>query len=119
MDFLKEPFWTGSVIAYDMIQWTQPIALLSMADNNAILAVLWLIEVVIVHNNTTGAFSVYGSNKDWAGEGVKSIISASKKIEIELSEQPENNLQEISSISDQQHLIKIGQICCQGYVLSN
>ena len=101
-------FWTGSV-AYDMIQWTQPIALTKQPDNNAILAVLWLIEDFIVHNNTTGTFSVYGSNKDWT-EGVKSILSANKKIEIELSEQPENNHQEISSISDQQHLDKIGQI---------
>ena len=104
----KGAFWTGSV-AYDMIQWTQPIALTKQPDNNAILAVLWLIEDFIVHNNTTGAFSVYGSNKDWT-EGVNSILSANKKIEIELTEQPENNHQEISSISDQQHLDKIGQI---------
>ena len=62
-----------------------------------------------MHNNTTDEFSVYGSNKDWT-EAVKSIVSANKKIEIELTEQPENNHQEICSINDQQHLDKIGQI---------
>ena len=104
----KGAFWAGS-IAYDMIQWTQPIALTKKPEDNTILAVLWLVEDFVIHNNATDNFSVFGSNEVWT-DLVNSILSDNRKIELELPEQPENNNPENSSINDQQHLDIIGQI---------
>ena len=104
----KGAFWAGS-IAYDMIQWTQPITLTNKPEDNTVLAVLWLVEDFIIHNNATDNFSVFGFNEVWT-ESVSSILSDNQEIELELSEQPENKSPESSSINDQQHLDIIGQI---------
>ena len=45
----SEPFWAGC-IAYDMIQYTQPISLDKLPQQNEILAVLWLVENYILHS---------------------------------------------------------------------
>ena len=100
-------FWAGS-IAYDMVQYTQPISLEKLPQQNEILAVLWLVENYILHSVDDGRYSVYGINEQWT-ECVNKVIDK-QDISVTLSEQPANIHQEISSIDDEQHHNTIEQI---------
>lgn len=62
----QRPFWSGS-LAYDLLQWTQPIALQHPPENGSLLCVLWLIERFICETKSSGevhAFALEGD--DWA-----------------------------------------------------
>ena len=100
-------FWAGS-IAYDMIQYTQPISLEKLPQQNEILAVLWLVENYILHSVDDDVYSVYGINEQWT-ECVEKVIDK-QDISVTLSKQPANTHQEISSVDDEQHHDAIEQI---------
>ena len=100
-------FWAGS-IAYDIIQYTQPISLEKLPQQNEILAVLWLVENYILHSIDDDVYSVYGINEQWT-ECVEKVIDK-QDISVTLSKQPVNTHQEISSVDDEQHHDAIEQI---------
>ena len=100
-------FWAGS-IAYDMVQYTQPILLKKLPQQNEILAVLWLVENYILHSVDDDTYSVYGINEQWT-ECVNKVIDK-QDISVTLSKQPANIHQEISSVDDEQHHDTIEQI---------
>ena len=60
----SRPFWSGA-LAYDLVQWTQPLRLQHPPEEGTILAVLWCVEggVVIDHANQTTA--VFGNDDAW------------------------------------------------------
>ena len=63
-EFPPRPFWSGA-LAYDLVQWTQPLRLQHPPEEGAILAVLWCVEggVVIDHTNQTS--TVFGNDAAW------------------------------------------------------
>ena len=103
----SEPFWAGC-IAYDMVQYTQPISFDKLPQQNETLAVLWLVENYILHSIEDDTNSVYGINDRWV-ERVNEVIQK-QNISVTLSNQPENAHQETSSIDDEQHHDAIEQI---------
>ena len=58
------PFWSGA-LAYDLVQWTQPIQLQHPPEEGALLAVLWRIDggIAVDHENDTS--HVFGDHLDW------------------------------------------------------
>tara|TARA_B100000900_G_scaffold414730_1_gene442236 strand:+ start:881 stop:3121 length:2241 start_codon:yes stop_codon:yes gene_type:complete len=58
------PFWSGA-LAYDLVQWTQPLRLQHPPDEGAILAVLWRIDGGVAVDHRTEAIQVFGNNLDW------------------------------------------------------
>ena len=53
--FPQRPFWSGA-LAYDLVQWTQPLRLQHPPKEGAILAALWLIDggLVVDHQEECG-----------------------------------------------------------------
>ena len=64
------PFWSGA-LAYDLVQWTQPIRLQHPPDEGNLLAVLWRIDggIAVDHENDTP--HVFGNNLDWCAAAEK------------------------------------------------
>ena len=100
-------FWAGS-IAYDMVQFTQPISFEKSPKDNDVLAIFWLIENYVIRAVENGEYTVYGTDEQWV-EAVKQIVDE-QKITVTLPLQLENNNQEVSSINDEQHRNSIQEI---------
>ena len=100
-------FWAGS-IAYDMVQFTQPISFEKSPKENDVLAIFWLIENYVIRAVENGEYTVYGTDEQWV-EAVKQIVDE-EKITVTLPLQLENNNQEVSSINDEQHRNSIQEI---------
>ena len=100
-------FWAGS-IAYDMVQFTQPISFEKSPKDNDVLAIFWLIENYVIRALENGEYTVYGTDEQWV-EAVKQIVDE-EKITVTLPLQLENNNQEVSSINDEQHRNSIQEI---------
>ena len=100
-------FWAGS-IAYDMVQFTQPISFEKSPKDNDVLAIFWLIENYVIRAVENGEYTVYGTDEQWV-EAVKQIVDE-EKITVTLPLQLENNNQEVSSINDEQHRNSIQEI---------
>ena len=100
-------FWAGS-IAYDMVQFTQPISFEKSPKDNDVLAIFWLIENYVIRAVENGEYTVYGTDEQWV-EAVKQIVDE-EKITVILPLQLENNNQEVSSINDEQHRNSIQEI---------
>ena len=100
-------FWAGS-IAYDMVQFTQPISFEKSPKDNDVIAIFWLIENYVLRAVENGEYTVYGTDEQWV-EAVKQIVDE-QKITVTLPLQLENNNQEVSSINDEQHRNSIQEI---------
>ena len=100
-------FWAGS-IAYDMVQFTQPISFEKSPKDNDVIAIFWLIENYIIRAVENGEYTVYGTDKQWV-KAVKKIVD-DEKITVSLPLQLENNNEEVSSINDEQHRNSIQEI---------
>ena len=100
-------FWAGS-IAYDMVQFTQPISFEKSPKDNDVLAIFWLIENYVIRALENGEYTVYGTDEQWV-EAVQQIVDE-EKITVTLPLQLENNNQEVSSINDEQHRNSIQEI---------
>ena len=100
-------FWAGS-IAYDMVQFTQPVYFEKSPKENDVIAVFWLIENYVIRDIDSGEYTACGTDEQWV-MNVKKIID-NEKIAITLPLQPENNNQEVSSINDEQHRNSIQEI---------
>jgi len=97
----NKPFWSGS-FAYDMVQWTQPIALQHVPEEGDLLGVLWLIDKYIVHSNEDDLMEVITNNNDWRSL-VENEISQEQR-PFSLIEQPKNDYLEIPSHTDKEHI---------------
>ena len=67
----QRPFWCGAV-AYDMVQWTQPLRLQHPPEENEILTVLWRIENGVLIDRATDQHHVLSSSK-WGHEALKHV----------------------------------------------
>ncbi len=62
--FPRRPFWCGA-LAYDLVQWTQPLQLQHPPTEGTLLAVLWCVNGGIVVENATGNTEVFGNDDEW------------------------------------------------------
>ena len=60
----QRPFWTGA-LAYDLVQWTQPLRLQHPPDEGTILAVLWCVEGGVVIDHANHSSTVFGNEAAW------------------------------------------------------
>ena len=67
------PFWSGA-LAYDLVQWTQPIQLQNPPDEGALLAVLWRIDGGIAVDHEDDTAQVFGNNSDWCAAAEKVLV---------------------------------------------
>ena len=98
----QRPFWSGG-LAYDMLQWTQPIALQNPPQEGSLLAVLWLIDKVVIHDKKTQLFDVFSlAGDEWSGM-VNDLISNFENKPFQPPALPSGEIVEISSHSDEEH----------------
>ena len=64
VDLPSGPFWSGA-LAYDLVQWTQPLRLQHPPDEGALLAVLWCIHAGAVIDHRTDEVRVFGTDGGW------------------------------------------------------
>lgn len=58
------PFWAGA-LAYDLVQWTQPIRLQHPPEEGALLAVLWCVTSGVVVEAASKTITVFGDDEVW------------------------------------------------------
>ena len=63
-EFPHRPFWSGA-LAYDLVQWTQPLRLQHPPEEGAVLAVLWCVESGVVVDHASDATTVFGNDDAW------------------------------------------------------
>ncbi|HIF90412.1 MAG TPA: hypothetical protein EYQ58_02535, partial [Candidatus Poseidoniales archaeon] len=98
----QRPFWSGG-LAYDMLQWTQPIALQNPPQEGSLLAVLWLIDKVVIHDKKTQLLDVFSpADDEWAGM-VNDLISDFENTPFRPPALPDGEIVEMSSHSDKEH----------------
>ena len=75
------PFWSGA-LAYDLVQWTQPLRLQHPPAEGTVLAVLWCIEngVVVDHLNESSA--VFGNDDAWVTKADALPVKADGTVEV-------------------------------------
>ena len=96
------PFWSGG-LAYDMLQWTQPIALQNPPQEGALLAVLWLIDKVIIHDKKTQLMDVFSLADDEWSRMVNIQLSNFENQPFQPPTLPSGDIVETSSHSDEEH----------------
>ena len=70
--FPEAPFWCGG-LAYDLVQWTQPLQLQHPPAEGALLAVLWCVTEGVVVENGTGEARVFGNDEVWCSKAEAAI----------------------------------------------
>ena len=60
----QRPFWSGA-LAYDLVQWTQPIRLQHPPEEGALLAVLWYVDNGVVEDRHSEMVIPFGLNMKW------------------------------------------------------
>ena len=63
-DLPPRPFWSGA-LAYDLVQWTQPLRLQHPPEEGAVLAVLWCVEGGVAIDHANDAVHVFGNDVAW------------------------------------------------------
>jgi len=92
--------WAGA-LAYDLVQWTQPIRLQYQPKEGTILAILWSIDNHIIHNREDNSIEVVG---DWGD------IDVHLEATIPNITPPIQNDSENSSMSDAEHASRVEEI---------
>ena len=103
----QRPFWAGA-LAYDMMQWTQPIQLQHLPDEGELLTILWLVERVVIQEKETGYIQCHSiAGDDWSVRISQNMDPSEVLQPLEkVSSSPET-----SSMTDNQHEIAIEAIC--------
>ena len=95
----QRPFWAGS-LAYDMVQWTLPLRLQHLPDEEELLTILWLVERIVVHEKATDMIRCHALEGDnWCEE--TSQYTGHDSI-LQTLPEPSRSL-ETSSMTDGQH----------------
>ena len=75
------PFWSGA-LAYDLVQWTQPLRLQNPPKEGALLAVLWCITAGVVVDHRTDRPCVFGDEGDWVEQASTCLDWTGEKVAI-------------------------------------
>jgi len=105
----KRPFWSGG-LAYDMLQWTQPIALQNPPQEGSLIAILWLIDKVVIHDKKTQLLDVFSLKDDEWSQMVNDLISDFENTPFQPPALPHGDIIEMSSHSDEEHEIVVNRI---------
>ena len=103
----NKAFWAGS-FAYDMVQWTQPIALQNPPKEGEILAILWLVDKYVVHSKNSDKVEIFSNDEKW--KSLVNNLSLKDNPVKQLPNQPVNEFEELNSHTDQEHMEIIEKI---------
>ena len=93
-------FWSGA-LAYDLVQWTQPIALQHPPEQGEIIAVLWLIERFVVEQKNDSSLHAFDCpDDDWAQQARQEFDNHAPSARGVPSANPHS---ETSNMTDQEH----------------
>lgn len=101
----QRPFWCGA-LAYDMVQWTQPLRLQFPPDEDDLLAVLWRVDNGVLIDRTTELHHVL-TTTGWGVEAHKALQSIDKAPPIPAA--PSNASSEVSH-SSERHVEMINHV---------
>jgi anthranilate synthase len=96
----QRSFWAGA-LAYDLVQWTQPIALQHPPQDGSVLAVLWRVERFVCEQKTTNTMEVFGRKEDPWVKQAEGILSQS--FQWHAPETKENPHPESTNMNDDEH----------------
>ena len=102
----RHPFWAGA-LAYDLVQWTQPLALQYPPQQDEILCILLFVERFVCEEKATGMIQAYALEGDeWADEVLKHTGKRPSLVgPLAINPHPET-----SSMDDQEHRVGIETI---------
>ena len=103
----QRPFWAGA-LAYDMVQWTQPVQLQYLPDEGELLTILWLVERVVIQEKATGIIQKHTLSDDKWGMKITQNMETSESLQSLEKCRPSL---ETSSMTDEQHEQAIEAIC--------
>ncbi|MCH1422526.1 MAG: chorismate-binding protein [Candidatus Poseidoniaceae archaeon] len=95
----QKPFWVGA-LAYDMVQWTQPLRMQNQPNAGEVLTVLWLIERMVIQDRSNESMHVHALPDDNWAEQVAGHLNQYGGLE---ALQPLAQSAETSSLTDGQH----------------
>ena len=75
------PFWSGA-LAYDLVQWTQPLRLQHPPAEGTVLAVLWCIENGVVVDHLNESSGVFGNDDAWVTKADALPVKADGTVEV-------------------------------------
>ena len=101
----KRPFWSGAM-AYDMMQWTQPLLLQYPPEEGALLSILWLIEGGVLHERSTDEVRVFGSESAWSNLTQETLL----RPPIETIQAVPSRQDESTTHSDETHMDNIERV---------
>lgn len=96
----KRPFWSGA-LAYDMVQWTQPIRLQHPPKEDELLTIMWLIDKMLVVNIKTDEMSAVALCDDPWAEECSQYLHYDEPLKVP---SPPAANEEKSSLNDAQHI---------------
>jgi len=81
MSIPERPFWAGA-LAYDMVQWTQPIRLQYPPKEGALLVVMWLIETGVLVDQASQKTTVFGQDSAWVERAENCAIDDHIRVDV-------------------------------------
>ena len=103
----QRPFWAGA-LAYDMVQWTQPVQLQHLPDEDDLLTILWLVERVVIQEKKSGILQYHTLLGDSWGMKIAQNMELTESLPALEKYSPSV---ETSSMTDEQHEQVIESIC--------
>ena len=101
----NNPFWSGAM-AYDMMQWTQPLLLQHPPQEGNLLSILWLVEGGVLHERNNDDIRVFGSNSSWAKLAAEALLSLTPHM---VTNTPESR-HETTTHSNEIHMANIERV---------
>ena len=98
VDLPNGPFWSGA-LAYDLVQWTQPLRLQHPPDEGALLAVLWCIHGGAVVDHEADEVRIFGSDESWCNAAKTCIGEVPSEVPIS----PPHHHREAVTHTDEAH----------------
>lgn len=84
--FPDRPFWCGA-LAYDLVQWTQPLRLQHPPEPGTLLAVLWCVENGVVVESATSTMTVFGNDTAWCKPAEEALMEPLNPVQAPIAEQ--------------------------------
>lgn len=103
---ISGPFWTGA-FSYDLVQWTQPIGLQHLPEENDLLSILWRIDKCVVHCKETDVMKPYSTDEHWRD---LVIASLSNHETVEIVPSVKASHFPVSNCTDEEHEQIVGTI---------
>ena len=101
----KRPFWSGAM-AYDMMQWTQPLLLQHPPKDGALLSIMWLVEGGVLHERSSDELRIFGVDSSWSSLAKDALLAPA----MDLRPYDPPRMDESTTHSDEVHIANIERV---------